>query len=273
MRIRRFTPAQRAFHVLLLVTFLWQSLTGLARMYHETSFGQTLAALLGGQERALVLHIWGGMAMLVLFALHLAYLAAVALTSRRALSGPDSLIPKTRDLTDFFRHLGWMFGLAKAPRFERWGYWEKFDYWAVFWGMVIIGGTGAMLISPLFTSLWLPGWSLNVAFWVHRIEAVLAMGHVFIIHFFVAHLRRHNFPMDRAMFAGGADLRAQTEERPAWVERLRSEGRLSALTMQDAPAPARVASYALGLSAVAVGVWLIVQAVRYAPLVTWWPAP
>ena len=82
-----------------------------------------------------------------------------------------------------------------------------------------------------------------------------------------------NIPMDRAMFAGGADLNAQTEERPVWVERLRSEGRLAALTMQDAPAPARAASYALGLSAVAVGVWLIVQAVRYAPLVTWWPAP
>ena len=147
MRIRRFTPAQRAFHALLLVTFLWQSLTGLARMYHETSFGQTLAALLGGQERALVLHIWGGIAMLVLFALHLAYLAAVALTSRRALSGPDSLMPKTRDLADFFRHLGWMLGMARAPRFERWGYWEKFDYWAVFWGMVIIGGTGVMLIT------------------------------------------------------------------------------------------------------------------------------
>lgn len=269
MRIRRFTPAQRAFHALLLITFLWQSATGLARMYHETAFGQTLAALFGGQEKALVLHIWGGIAMLVLFALHLAYLAAVLLTSRRALSGPDSLIPKTRDLTDFFRHLGWMFGLAKAPRFERWGYWEKFDYWAVFWGMVIIGGTGVMLISPLATSLWLPGWSLNVAFWVHRIEAVLAMGHVFVIHFFVAHLRRHNFPMDRAMFAGGADLKAQTEERPAWVERLKKESRLTTMTMQDAPPLARAASYALGLGAVGVGLWLFIQAVRHVPLVTW----
>ena len=269
MRIRRFTPVQRAFHALLLITFLWQSATGLARMYHETSFGQTLAALLGGQERALVLHIWGGIVMLVLFALHLAYLAAVAVTARRAMTGPDSLLPRVRDAGDFIRHLGWMLGLAKAPRFERWGYWEKFDYWAVFWGMVIIGGTGVMLISPLVTSLWLPGWSLNVAFWVHRIEAVLAMGHVFIIHFFVAHLRRHNFPMDRAMFAGGADLKAQAEERPAWVERLRKEGRFATMTMQDAPALPRAASYALGLCAVGVGVWLLVQAVRHAPLVTW----
>ena len=74
--------------------------------------------------------------------------------------------------------------------------------------------------------------------------------------------------------AGGApeiwlDLQAQTEERPAWVERLGKEGRLTAMTMQDAPVLARAASYALGLCAVGVGLWLLVQAVRHAALVTW----
>lgn len=266
MRIRRFAPAQRAFHALLLLTFLWQAATGLARMYHETAFGQGLASLFGGQQATLALHIWGGIAMVCLFAAHLVYLAT---SVRGSLLGPDSLLPRARDLSDFFRHLGWMLGLAKAPRFERWGYWEKFDYWAVFWGMVIIGGSGILLISPLATSHWLPGWSVNVAFWVHRIEALLAIGHVFAIHFFVAHLRRHNFPMDRAMFAGGADLKAQSEERPEWIERLRKEGRLTGLIAADAPPLARALSYVLGLGAVGVGLWLLVQALRHAPLVTW----
>ena len=151
--------------------------------------------------------------------------------------GPDSLVPRPADIVQFFKHIGWFLVIGKAPEFDRWGYWEKFDYFAVFWGMIILGTTGLLLAFPLSSTKVIPGWGLNVAFWIHRIEALLAMAHLFIIHFFIAHLRRHNFPMDRAIFEGSADLNAARHERPAWIARLEQSGELdSALVSEAMPA-------------------------------------
>ena len=73
-RIKRFSTAQRSFHLLLLVFFLIQGSTGLARMYIETGWGQSLAACFGGYESALTVHIWVGIFLLLLFIGHLVYI-------------------------------------------------------------------------------------------------------------------------------------------------------------------------------------------------------
>ena len=91
-----------------------------------------------------------------------------------------------------------------------------------------------------------------MALWIHRIEAILAMCHVFIIHFFIAHLRRHNFPMDRAMFEGSADLSATRHERPAWIARLQEAGELESKLVSEAPAGRRAIFYVFGYAAVVV---------------------
>jgi cytochrome b subunit of formate dehydrogenase len=183
--------------------------------------------------------------------------------------GPDSLLPWPRDIRDFFQHIGWFLGIAKAPRFDRWGYWEKFDYWAVFWGIPVLGITGLLLAYPLAASRIIPGWGLNLAFWIHRIEAILAMCHVFVIHFFIAHLRRHNFPMDRAMFEGSVDLEATRHERPAWVERLEKAGKLDGMLLPEAGVGRRIFYYVLGYVAVASGVFLLIGGLLNSPYITW----
>jgi hypothetical protein len=182
---------------------------------------------------------------------------------------PDSLVPRPKDLKDFFHHIGWFMGLKKAPQFDRWGYWEKFDYWAVFWGMVIMGTTGLLLAYPLLASKYMPGWGLNVAFWIHRIEALLAMAHLFIIHFFIAHLRRHNFPMDRAMFEGSVSLDATRHEKPAWVSRLQQEGDLEGALVTEAGVPRKIIFYLFGYSAVAFGLFLLIGAISNIAYISW----
>ncbi len=270
-RIKRFTPLQQVFHVFLMVTFLVQSATGLARMYIETAWGQQLAYLFGGYEASRTVHIYVGILMLVGFLIHIVYLLAKINWQRLAadLSGPDSLLPRFVDIKHFFQHVGWFVGLQKQPDFDRWGYWEKFDYWAVFWGMVVIGITGMMLAFSLTTSRFLPGWSLNVAFWVHRIEALLAIGHVFIIHFFIGHLRRMNFPMDRAMFEGSADLDHSRHERPAWISRMEEKGELEGMLVSDATPGRRMVFYLFGFLALAAGIYLVAGALINIRLITW----
>lgn len=270
-RIKRFSPTQRIFHVLLMLCFLTQGATGLARISIETVWGQRLSWIFGGYESALKVHIGLGIFMIFGFLIH-----AVCLLFKinwknfpQSLFSPDSLLPNLRDVKDFFQHIFWFLGLAKAPQFDRWGYWEKFDHWAVFWGMVVMGGTGLLMAYPLVSTQIMPGWGLNVVFWIHRIEAMLAMAHVFIIHFFIAHLRRRNFPMDRTMFEGSADVAVVRREKPAWIERLKKNGDLDRMLVDDANPCWRTAYYIFGYTVLTFGVFLLIGAIVNLPYITW----
>jgi len=271
IRIRRFSPLQRLFHLLLIVSFLTQGSTGLARLYIETPWGKRLAWVFGGYEACRTVHVYIGIFMLCLFAVNALYLLS-KINWRKfpsTLFGPDSIIPQPKDIKDFFQHVGWFLGRAEAPKFDRWGYWEKFDYWAVFWGIPILGITGLLMAYPLIASRFMPGWILNVTLWVHRIEAILAMGHVFIIHFFIAHLRRHNFPMDRSMFEGSVSLNHTRHEKPAWVERLEQEGKLESVLVPEAGAGKRALFLLFGYCAVATGIFLLIGGLVNSPYITW----
>ncbi len=255
-RLKRFTPLQRLFHVLLMISFLILGATGLSRLYILSDWGRWLAGVFGGYESALVVHKYVGFFMILGFVIHGLYL--LTKIKAKSLTGPDSLLPRGKDILDFFRHIGWFFGVKELPKFDRWGYWEKFDYWAVFWGMVIIGVTGLMMAFPLIATQYMPGWGLNVALWVHRIEAILAMAHVFVIHFFIAHLRRHNFPMDRTMFEGSAALKTVQSEKPLWIDRLKSNGELDGMLVAEAAAPQKAVFFIFGYTMVATGLFLLI---------------
>ena len=270
-RIKRFSPLQRIFHLLLMLSFLTQGATGLSRMYIETSWGKWLSLLFGGYESSLKVHKFVGIFMACGFLIHILYLLfKIDWTNfPGSLLGPDSLLPQLKDVKEFFQHIGWFLGAKKAPVFDRWGYWEKFDYWAVFWGMVILGSSGLLMAYSLASTRFIPGWGLNVALWVHRIEALLAMVHVFIIHLFIAHLRRHNFPMDLTIFEGSTDLEAARHEKPAWIERLKKAGKLESIMVPEAQVGWRALFYMVGYTAVAIGVFLLIGGLVNSPYITW----
>jgi len=271
IRIKRFTPLQRLFHLGLLLSFLIQGSTGVARLYIETSWGQRLAWVFGGYEACRTIHVYTGIFLLFLFVTHIFHVLCKIDWKGfpRSLFTPDSILLQPKDIKDLFHHIRWFFGKGEAPHFDRWGYWEKFDYWAVFWGIPVLGITGLLLAYPLAASRIMPGWGLNVALWVHRIEAILAMVHVFTIHFFIAHLRRHNFPMDRTIFEGSADFAAMQHEKHGWVARLKQAGQLESALVPEVSAGRRALIYVIGLTAVAIGVFLLIGGLVNSPYITW----
>lgn len=247
MNIRRFTMTQRVFHALLAFSFMAQSITGFARMFGEGVWGGRLAGLFGGQDGVLAAHKAGGLFMVALL---LAHVVHVLFTSPRGvLPGPDSMMPRWRDIGDCFKHVGWMLGRNRHPKLDRWAYWEKFDYWAVFWGVAIIGGSGLLLVNPVASARYVPGWWLNIALALHHDEAFLAMGYIFLIHFSVAHLRRSRFPMDMAIVDGCITSQEVRQERADWEARLQASGGGQACTGELSRAGRR--------TAVVVG-WLVV---------------
>jgi len=151
----------------------------------------------------------------------------------KSLFGPDSMVPTFQDWRDLVAHNKWFFGRGPKPEFDRWTYWEKFDYFAVFWGVAIIGSSGLLMWFPTFFTRFLPGWVLNIALIIHSDEALLAAGFIFSIHFFNTHFRIEKFPMDTVIFSGRISRNEMLHERKRWYDRLVATGRLDEHRLRD----------------------------------------
>jgi cytochrome b subunit of formate dehydrogenase len=259
VRIIRFSVLHRLFHLFIIVTFLTQAVTGLGRLLYATAWGKALTNLFGGLDSITAIHTRVGVIMLLGFGVHVFYiLMKVEWKSlRQNLFHPDSLVPGPQDAIHLGQKIRWFFGLGPPPAFDRWTYWEKFDYWAIFWGMPLLGITGLLLMYPLVTSAFLPGWTLNVTLLLHRAEALLAMLYIFIIHFTVGHLRHGTFPMNECMFAGSVELEELEQEKPLWIVRLKEEGKLEKAMVPAPPAWFRVVYFIFGFLALGTGLYLL----------------
>ena len=152
----------------------------------------------------------------------------------------------------------WFFGLAPKPQLDRWTYWEKFDYWAPFWGVTIIGSSGAVLWFKELTATYLPGWVFNVATIFHGEEAVLAAGFLFTVHFFNNHWRPDKFPLDIVMFTGVMPLEEFKREHTVEYNRLVESGELSQYLVDAPSQPMKTGSKILGFALMACGLFLLV---------------
>jgi cytochrome b subunit of formate dehydrogenase len=143
------------------------------------------------------------------------------------------MVPSLQDGRDFIAHQKWFFGKGPRPQFDRWTYWERFDYFAVFWGIFAIGVSGLIMWFPKFFTGFLPGWIINIALVVHSDEALLAAGFIFTFHFFNTHFRIEKFPMDTVIFSGRISKTEMLHERKRWYDRLVAAGRLEHFRVKD----------------------------------------
>jgi cytochrome b subunit of formate dehydrogenase len=190
-----------------------------------------LVGLLGGARTAGIIHRIAAVVTFGYFTYHVYSLFKLkkekGLGVMEFIFGKNSLMFNGQDIKDFWATMKWFVGRGPRPSYGRWTYWEKFDYMAVFWGVVVIGSTGLVLWFPEFFTRFLPGWMINVAQIVHSDEALLAVGFIFTIHFFNTHLRPEAFPMDTVIFTGKVLADEYKEDRPREFENLENSGKLA----------------------------------------------
>ncbi|MEI6207041.1 MAG: cytochrome c3 family protein [Desulfuromonadales bacterium] len=228
---RRFNRLHIFLHLLVITSFLLLSLTGLPLKFSNQAWAIALMNLYGGSANAGLLHRIGAAITFIYFGSALVMSINFLFIRKdikgnplQRLFGPDSLCFNLRDIKDVYFMVRWFFFKGPKPTFERWTYWEKFDFVAVFWGMFAIGGSGLMLWFPELFGLFLPGWAFNIATIVHSDEALLATGFIFTVHFFNTHGRPEKFPMDFVIFNGQIGKEEMLEERGDQWKRYEEEG-------------------------------------------------
>ena len=256
----RFTPGQRLLHAVLVIAFLGLAATGLPLRFSSAAWSQALARTVGGFSAILFFHKFFAVVLTIDFLIHVADVAYRIVVKKNwsVLWGTNSMVPNLKDLKDLIAQMRWFLFLGAKPKFDRFTYWEKLDYWGVFWGMAIIGISGyAMWFSRAFARI-VPGSWLNVAILIHGEEALLAVGYIFVVHFFNEHLRPHNFPMDITIFTGSQTEEEFRERHPEEYARAAGGGKLEQLRSEPPPAWAVRTSRWLGGAAVVIGIVLIV---------------
>jgi cytochrome b subunit of formate dehydrogenase len=261
----RFSRLQRILHICMIVSFMCLALTGLTLKFSYTKWAAVLSHLLGGFENAGYIHRSAAVVMFGVFVAHLVDLYKLKKREHSSwfslILGPGSMVPNRQDLDEFVATLKWFVGRGKRPAYGRWTYWEKFDYFAVFWGIAVIGSTGLTLWFPVFFTRFLPGWFLNVATIIHSDEALLATGFIFTVHFFNTHLRPEKFPMDITVFTGRMPLEELKRDKPREYEALVANGELESKMEEAYPTIVTHTIRTFAWAALAVGfsivLWII----------------
>jgi formate dehydrogenase gamma subunit len=206
--VQRMSRAQRLQHLGLLVSFILLALTGFALKYPDS----WLAWCLGADENIRRwTHRIAGVVLLVLGGIHLVYI--IVTNEGRQLV--KDFFPNKKDVTDAVANAAYLLGRKpNKPKFGRFGYVEKAEYWAVVWGTIIMGVTGLMIWLKIDMTQFMPRWVVDVAITIHYYEAILACLAIIVWHFYHVMLDPDIYPMSWAWFDGKVEKHWHEDEHP-----------------------------------------------------------
>jgi cytochrome b subunit of formate dehydrogenase len=123
--------------------------------------------------------------------------------------------PRWQDAKDIWINLRYLTGHSRErAKFGRFGYPEKLEYWAVAWGIIIMGVTGLMIWFKLDVTAFVPRWVVDVAVTIHYYEAILACLAIVVWHFYHVIFAPDVYPMNWAWWDGKVSEHWQHEEHP-----------------------------------------------------------
>ncbi|MFH1625027.1 MAG: cytochrome c3 family protein [Pseudomonadota bacterium] len=263
-RYERFDSFSRILHVFVIISCLSLALTGMTIKFSGVGVFQFLSRIMGGWQVTGFIHRAGALFISICFVLHIGYLIHNKRRQKKSLkqmlTGETTLMPRKRDVIEFAQNFKWFLGVGPRPQFGRWTYWEKFDYFAVFWGMPVIGFSGLLLWFPAFFTniLGIPGWLINVATIIHSDEALLAAGFIFTVHFFNTHFRPEKFPVDSVIFTGSVPLEELKEDRPREYSIVIKDRTIRKKMVDPPPLWFERGASIFGLMALGIGIAIIV---------------
>lgn len=213
----RFSLGQRLEHLLLMISFTTLMVTGIPQKYHEAGWADWAIGVMGGIEAVRDIHHFAAAVFILEGVYHVA-VVAYGLLAKRA---RPSMLPSPKDVRDAIHMVLYFVGVTKSlPRFDRFDFRQKFEYWGVIWGGVVMILTGIVMWFPVQATALIPGEFIPAAKAAHGGEALLALLVIVTWHFYGAHFSEHAIPFDKSIFTGKISARRMAEEHPLEFERL-----------------------------------------------------
>jgi len=216
LMVVRMTPNQRWQHMALLVSFFVLVITGFALKYPDTWFAHTLGM---GERLRSILHRVAGVVLIGCGVYHAAY-AVMTREGRRLVK---DLTPGPRDAFDAMGTMLYYLGLSKnKPKFKKFNYAEKAEYWALVWGTALMAVTGVMMWAKVTVGNLLDRWWVDAATAVHFYEAILATLAIVVWHLYQVIFDPDVYPMNTAWKDGKMPLEHYKHEHALDEETLKT---------------------------------------------------
>jgi len=227
----RFSSNFRFQHIVLLTSTVMLILTGVPLKFPKNGVSQFIIEMFGGAAGARSVHHFFAMGLIFIGIYHLVY----SFWSRHGRKDFYELLPSLKDFSDVINQLKYYLGFRKEKvKYGRFSYVEKFDYWAVYWGLIMMIGTGMVMwlfqgeFEPLiFGRIELafgPDMITNsvyaIAREMHSDEALLATLVIVGWHFYNVHLNPHKFPMSKVWLTGKMTENEMMNEHPLEYEEI-----------------------------------------------------
>ncbi len=227
---RRFDISQRIQHICLALSFTILVITGMPLRYAEVEWSHYLHFLFGGFDGARIAHRAAAVLLVTTWIWHGFYL--IYLWKKAGWSFKSwTMWPARKDFSDIFETIKFGLGLqSRMPKFAKFNFKEKFDYFAVYWGMPIMVFSGFVLWFPVFLGNKLPELALSVAYIAHSDEALLAMLAIMIWHLYNTHFNPDHFPMNPVWYTGVLTQEQMEEEHSLEKERIDASNSSEAIT-------------------------------------------
>jgi cytochrome b subunit of formate dehydrogenase len=225
----RMTENQRWQHLILLTSFIILVVTGFALRFPNSWIA---AALPMAEKLRSVVHRVAGVILIGAGIYHLFYVAATR-EGRRLIR---DFAPAPKDCFDAWGTMRYYLGLSREkPKFGRFNYAEKAEYWALVWGTALMGVTGVMLWAKVWVGNLLARWWVDVATAVHFYEAILATLAIVVWHFYQVFFDPDVYPMNWAWWDGKMPVEHYRHEHPLDTEPLGMTGNEAGPDAQNEP--------------------------------------
>jgi len=231
--VERLSLQMRAQHMVLFSSTILLIITGLPIKFHEAALAGFVMNLFGGPDVTRLLHRAGAIGLTAVGVYHVFY----SMFSEAGRRDFGLLIPKPQDAKDALGQIGYFLGIRKTkPLYGRFSYIEKFDYWAVYWGMVVMITSGYIMWFKDAAINQFGKFFYDIGREAHSDEALLATLAIVIWHFYNVHFNPHKFPGSLTWWHGKITMHEFRDEHPLEYEQwVRSQGSAMETEVSETP--------------------------------------